>query len=64
MTNDYAIMYRVSGYDTTHTKYLSGENIDEIQTKFEADTINELHKVKILEIVQVVEEHDKIIVTK
>jgi hypothetical protein len=64
MTNDYAIMYRVSGYDSTHTKYLSGEDTDQIQSKFEADDINKLHEVEILEIVQVVEDSDKIIVAK
>ena len=61
MSNDYAILYKVDGFETSHTKYLSGENEHVVRENFIASDFNNQYKIDIIEIVNVHEHDDKIV---
>ena len=64
MSNDYAIAYKISGYDTTHTRYLSGDSADDVQQKFTENIINNIHEIEVVNVTKVKESDDKIITCK
>ena len=61
MSNDYAILYKVDGFETSHTKYLSGDNEHEVREEFIASDFNNQYKIDIIEIVNVHELDNKIV---
>lgn len=64
MTNNYAISYKVDGFSTTHTQYLSGTDEKQAQDKFHKSKTCEIHSVTMTNIEQVCERDDKIVTIK
>lgn len=64
MTNNYAISYKVDGFNTTHTQYSSGADETQARESFHKSQTCEIHDVTITNVESVCEHDDKIVTVK